>query len=218
MIWGQLNPHIHMPKLLRDAFANVSRLAFVPARYQESCYHDDHILLTEKDQKSRFLLSPLTLGKILVHADLETAVDKKALILCGGTGYSAALFGQMDIDCVMVEIRTDLADQATENLTRYSKISVRAGPFDTIDSILEADSFDLILIDGGAIETIPPFLLDRLKPTGFILALQQQAVTCLDSLSLCWGVKIPKGGTQSILFDAGAPLNQDFTTLPSFHF
>jgi protein-L-isoaspartate O-methyltransferase len=218
MMWGQLRPHVILPKLLKHALTKVPRSTFVPACYQECCYHDDNIPLREKHQKQRFLLAPLTLGKLFVHADLETISHKKALILWGGTGYSAALFGQMNIDCIMIENHIELADQATENLTLYPNVFVKSMPIDLINYVLGEDFFDIIFIDGGAIESIPSSLLEKLTPTGFLLALQQQKAPCLDKLSLCWGVKISREGISSILFDVWAPVNQDFNAPSSFGF
>ena len=217
-MWGQLRAHVILPKLLKHALAKVPRSTFVPACYQECCYHDDNIPLREKDQKQRFLLAPLTLGKLFVHAGLETISYKKALILCGGTGYSSALFGQMNIDCIMIENHIELADHATENLTLYPRVFVKSMPIDLINYVLGEDFFDIIFIDGGAIESIPSSLLAKLTPTGFLLALQQQKAPCLDELSLCWGVKVSREGTSSILFDVWAPVNQDFNIPSSFGF
>ena len=218
MIWGQLRPHIVMPKLLKQAFARVSRPAFVPPCYQECCYHDDPIPLNEKGNKQRFLLAPLTVAKLLVHVDFETIMDKKVLILGGGTGYSTALLGQMDIDCIMIESCPELAAQATENLMSYPKVVVKSAPLDSIDNVVSEDSFDIIFIDGGAAESIPQSLLNKLTPTGFLLALQQQTISSSAELSLCRGVKILATGNKSILFDAWVPVNQDFSTSIAFSF
>ncbi|RZI45361.1 hypothetical protein EQU50_07485 [Candidatus Finniella inopinata] len=218
MIWGQLRPHIILPKPLKHAFAKVPRPLFVPPSHQECCYHDDHIPLTEKGPHQRFLLSPLLLSKLLVHADLEMIAHKKVLILSGGTGYSAALFGQMEADCLMVETNNDLADQARENLQSYTRVIVESSPSHLINELLDEQLFDIIFIDGGAVQTIPQFLIVRLRPSGFLLALQSKHPSTTNELCLCYGMLVPHTGPASILFDAWAPLNQEFTDKPSFCF
>ena len=215
MIWGQLRPHVIIPKTLKHAFSKVSRQMFVPASYRECCYQDDHIPLSDHSSKSRFLLAPLVLTQLLVNADLECITHKKILILCGGMGYSAALLGQMGADCLMIETNGQLADQARENLASYAKVFIETLSFGSLSDRLEGELFDVIFIDGGAVQSIPSFLLSRLMPKGFLLALQSEKKTDINEFCLCRGIKIFNSGSASVLFDVWAPLNHDFA-FPSF--
>lgn len=82
-----------------------------------------------------------------------------------GSGYQAAILGEMGIEVYSVEIVPELAARAQETLRRlgYENVSVRAG--DGYVGWPEAAPFDGILIT-AAIDHVPQPLVDQLTPNG----------------------------------------------------
>ncbi len=216
MIWGQLRPHTHLYSLLLKAFENVNRSSFVPPNYREYCYNDADILLSSVAGGTKFLLAPSTLCKIISQINLEVLIQQKGqvLILSGGTGYSAALFGEMGINCNVIETQIDLAAQAKKNLESYPSVSVHEHLPDPNTSF----PFDIILIDGGAAQIIPKNFLKYLTPTGYMLALYAQNDSFSKNFSMCRGIKILANQTQVVLFYASASINTEFKVSREFEF
>jgi protein-L-isoaspartate(D-aspartate) O-methyltransferase len=214
MIWGQLRPHTHLYFPLLKAFEKVPRSSFVSPNYRECCYYDADVPLCSSGEEMRFLLAPLTLGKLLSQINLKKLIQQEGqvLILSGGTGYSAALFGEMGINCFMIETQLELATQAQENLKSYPSVSI-------YNQYPDPDNFfDVIIMDGGAVQVISKRFLEYLTPSGYMLALYAQNDSLSQNFSMGQGVKILADQTQTVLFDVSASLNPEFKAPVEFEF
>ncbi len=216
MIARQLQPHIMMPPILTKALGTVRRQPFVPALYRNHCHGDANIPL-HNPGTPRFLLAPLTLGRLLQRVALKTdqQQESKILILAGGKGYSTALTSEMGLISYLVENQSDLSQEASQNLKAYPNAQVYQRT-DLTAGLPEHSPFDIIFIDGGAVSEIPPELIKQLKENGFILALLKRSLVEAEKIALCWGVKLWANGTKEILFDGFAPMNQDFNKPVTF--
>jgi len=229
MVVGQLTPNVVISDVIMDAFATINRAHFVPACVRESCYKDQDVLLRmgkllNVGKKRRFLLAPLTLCKMIVASGVDDNFAKKVMVIAGGTGYSAAILGKMGIRCTLVESCPELYEEASNNLKNNTIVNVEYCDFHNIERHFSGSSFDVIIIDGGCIENIPNLGV-LLKEDGFIIALlKTDTVTKQENKAnsfhqfLCKGTKIDKTKTQTVLFDAWAPANEEFLFPKSFDF
>jgi protein-L-isoaspartate(D-aspartate) O-methyltransferase len=108
---------------------------------------------------------------------LITAVSKKHRILEieTGSGYQAAILGQLSAEVYAVEIVPELAQSAAKRLRElgYMNVSVRHG--DGYKGWPEGAPFDAIIIT-AALPEIPSALIAQLAPKGRLLAPVGRAV------------------------------------------
>jgi protein-L-isoaspartate(D-aspartate) O-methyltransferase len=85
-----------------------------------------------------------------------------------GSGYAAAVLGQLAGDVVAIERHAELAAAAAERIATlgYGNVRVLAG--DGVGGWPAAAPFDAILVPAGA-PHVPPALLDQLKPGGRLI-------------------------------------------------
>ncbi len=160
MIVSQLRTcDVNDPKVL-GAFRAVAREAFVPAEQASTCYHDRAVSLGY----GRALNPPLVLGRMLIEAAPRTT--DRALIIGGGTGYSAAVLAQLAGSVVLLESDAALAAEAKKTLGAYSNITVVEGAL--TDGHVGGAPYDLILID-GAVEEVSAAIIDQLADDGRLL-------------------------------------------------
>jgi protein-L-isoaspartate(D-aspartate) O-methyltransferase len=96
---------------------------------------------------------------------LEVGPGDKVYELGTGSGYQAAVLGEMGVEVYSVEIVPELAKRAQETLERlgYGNVRVRAG-----DGYLgwpQAAPFDGIIVTAAA-DHVPQPLIDQLAPRG----------------------------------------------------
>lgn len=142
-----------------SAIQKVERHRFVPAQYADEAY-DNHPLPIGQGQT---ISQPLI---VALMTDLLNVDNFSTVLELGtGSGYQAAVLGEMVADVYTVEIVPELAHQATERLARlgYNNVHVRHG--DGTKGWPEAGPFDGIIVTAAGIE-IPPELLAQLKPGG----------------------------------------------------
>ncbi len=214
MVVNQLKPHsITNPKLI-EAFLSIARERFVPPAYYNLCYYDHEIRLNG----GRVLLSPVTLARLLQQANLVPG--QKALIVGGGTGYSAAILSLCGVSCYMVESENSLYEHATHLLASFENVQCLSG--DITKGWAEHAPYDIILIDGGAVPCVPHALLEQLNPAEgklFAMRYNPSEVNNAD-IPLCQAICVEKSEKTEtrILFECSVSVNLKFAPKDSFVF
>lgn len=162
MIDSQLKPSGVISPRVSAAFHAVPREAFVAAGRRGLAYVD----APQPLGNGRELLTPLSLGLLLQHADAEPA--DKALVVGSGTGYSAAVLARLAGSVVALEADAGLAETARTALAASPNVSVVEGALEK--GWAQGAPYSLILID-GAVEQLPPELIAQLAEGGRLLAI-----------------------------------------------
>ncbi|MEL7216236.1 MAG: protein-L-isoaspartate O-methyltransferase [Pseudomonadota bacterium] len=189
------------------AMLGVPRERFVPGEAAAVAYMDENIQLSS----NRAILAPRTLAKMLDAVEF----DGSELVLNVGTnhGYTAAILARLAEAVVALEEDPILAASAATALSEAGadNVAVEEGPL--VAGAAGLGPYDVIFID-GAVETLPPALVDQLRMDGRIILLRSQGPLCYAEL----GVKGPNGISTRRLFDATAPVLPGFSTDPAFIF
>jgi protein-L-isoaspartate(D-aspartate) O-methyltransferase len=153
-------PHhpVEDPKVLL-AMRLVPRHLFVPEEYQDLAYRNSPLLIGHKQTISQ----PF----IVAHMSelLELKPEHRVLEIGTGSGYQAAVLGELCGHVYTIEIVTPLGKKAAILLEElgYDQVQVRIG--DGYEGWPEAAPFDRIIVT-CAPESIPQALLDQLALGG----------------------------------------------------
>lgn len=146
-----------------DAMAHVPREDFVHASDREVAY-GDHALPIGEGQ---------TISQPYVVARMTELLDPRStdrvLEVGTGSGYQAAVLGQLAADVVTVERHASLADAARELLARAGYRNVRVVNDDASLGYPAKAPYDRILITAAA-PRIDPALAAQLTPSGRLVA------------------------------------------------
>jgi protein-L-isoaspartate(D-aspartate) O-methyltransferase len=145
-----------------DAFRTVPRHEFVPEAYQRLAYEDESIPIGE-GQTITASFDVAFMTDVLKPEPTDVVYEVGT-----GSGYQAAILGQLVAEVYSVEIHEPLATQAAKVIEElgYDNIHTRHG-----DGYLgwpEAAPFDKIIVT-CAPESIPPPLVEQLKEGGRIV-------------------------------------------------
>ncbi len=170
MIDSQLRTNDVIDPAVIAAMGAVAREAHVPAALASVAYMDRAIALGH----GRVLNAPLVTGRMLVAAAIRPGM--RVLLIGGAAGYTAALLAELGAEVHAVEEQAELMAMA-KAATRGANIHWVTGPLAA--GAPDAAPFDRIVID-GAIETLPPALVDQLADGGRLIAARREgAVTRL---------------------------------------
>ena len=148
------------------AMLDVPREAFVPSGQQAVAYSDAAIPLGG----GREVMEPRTIAKLLDA--LNVGPEEDALVVGANLGYATALMSRLAGSVTAVEPDAGMAEEAEAALSGLGiDAAVVVGPAEA--GLAKAAPFDVILVDGGAVETIPGILLDQLRDGGRIAAIFQ---------------------------------------------
>jgi len=151
---------IRLPRVL-DAMRRVPRHLFVPEPQRGNAY-GDHPLPIGHGQ---------TISQPYIVAFMTQAIDvrptDRVLEIGTGSGYQAAILGELAKEIYTIEIVTPLAERARETLASlgYRNVHVRAG-----NGYLgwpEQAPFDRIIVT-AAPDDVPPALVEQLKAGGLM--------------------------------------------------
>lgn len=209
MVSNQLRPNGIVDVRLIQAFESVPMEAFVPPIIQSLVYTDADLPLTQGSVLRRWLLAPLTFGKLLQLANIRPS-DKVLVVGCG-VGYSLALVAQLAAYVVGVE--------SCEDLARVAKIHGLDRGTPNVQVVIGALSvgypkeapYDVILIE-GAVDKIPPILTQQLAPEGRLVTVIKRQ-TGIGQKEFGKGVLVTRrGGTlvEVSKFDANCPHLPEF--------
>ncbi len=138
------------------AMGKVARERFVPASLAPLAYLDKSLPLGG----GRAMPSPMVVGRLLTEARVRPS--DRALVIGAGSGYSAAVLAELAGAVTALEEDAALATgELPGNVVRAQ------GPL--AEGWAAAAPYDLILFD-GAIEYVPPAIVDQLADGGRIAA------------------------------------------------
>ncbi|MFQ5601417.1 MAG: protein-L-isoaspartate(D-aspartate) O-methyltransferase [Candidatus Krumholzibacteriia bacterium] len=142
-----------------DAMLRVPRHEFVPGMLRTLAYDDRPLPIGHKQTISQ----PYIVA--LMSESLDLRGDEVVLEVGTGSGYQAAVLGELAARVYTIEIIPELAERAAKLLERlgYDNVTVRAG--DGYRGWPEAAPFDAIMVTASP-DHVPQPLLEQLKPGG----------------------------------------------------
>ena len=159
MVQEQLKPRgIHDERVLA-AMAKVPREEFVPENLRNKSYWDSALPIGHDQTISQpFIVALMT-------EELRPKPTDRVMEIGTGSGYQAAILGELVADVYSIEIIEPLAKNAESTLQRlgYKNVYVRAG--DGYKGWPEHAPFDSIIVT-CAPERVPQPLIDQLKEGG----------------------------------------------------
>ncbi len=159
MVETQLKSRDIQSERVLEAMKKVPRHLFMPASVRQYAYVDSPVPIG----KGQTISQPYIVG--LMTQTVDPQPGDRALEVGTGSGYQAALVGELVQEVYSIEIIPDLAERAEKVLAEsgYDNVEVRQG--DGYQGWPEKAPFDIILIT-AAPEEIPQPLIDQLAEGG----------------------------------------------------
>ena len=152
---------IDNPALL-EAFRTVPREQFVAPGFEQAAY-DDRALPIEADQT---ISQPYIVALMIDAANIGS--DDHVLEVGAGSGYAAAVTGQVAGTVVAIERHAQLAQLAASRMARLGLANVTIIEGDGVAGWPQGAPFDAILVAAASAE-VPPALIDQLRPGGRLI-------------------------------------------------
>lgn len=197
-----------------DAIEDVEREHFVPSAFAGSAYVDEEIPLAH----GRFMIEPLAFATLLEMADV--AHGDRVLDIGCGLGYSSAVLSRLAKKVVALEESSELANEARKRLSAHAGDNIEVITSPLMGGVPAQRPFDVIFI-GGAVQVIPPRLLEQLAEGGRLVAVESVALRPGTCSGLGCAVKILRHGTHYNRMegrDLAVPLLPGFEMRPTFEF
>lgn len=152
------NRDITDPRVL-EVMQRIPRHLFVPENVRDSAYEDRPLPIG----RGQTISQPYIVALMTQLA--QPRPDSRALDVGTGSGYQAAVLGELCREVYSIEIVEELAQQSAELLARlgYENIHVRSG--DGYQGWKEHAPFDLIIV-AAAPPHVPKPLIEQLAPGG----------------------------------------------------
>jgi protein-L-isoaspartate(D-aspartate) O-methyltransferase len=144
-----------------NAFARVPRHVFLPSSQSAIAYEDRALPLSEGQTVSQPSMVAIMLS------ELACEPNQRALEVGAGSGYAAAVLGQLVREVYTVEILPALAALASANLSRCGASNVHVSLGDGSFGLAAHAPYDRILVSAAPSE-VPSALLEQLSPGGKI--------------------------------------------------
>jgi len=209
MVDGQLRPNrVTDPRLL-EVMRMLPRERFLPEALRSRAYVDEDIRLPG----GRALMEPLVLARLVQLATVRP--DDRALVLCAGTGYGAAVLAALGARVIAIESEPGLRDAAREALSGLAlpgTARVREGT--PRDGHPAAAPYDVILIEGEVPE-VPPAIADQLAEGGRLVTVQGGGARGGRAVL---GRRVGGAFTLTPVFDCATFALPDFAAAPGFVF
>ena len=159
MVETQLESRDIQSERVLEAMKKVPRHLFMPASVRQYAYVDSPVPIG----KGQTISQPYIVG--LMTQTVDPKPGDRALEVGPGSGYQAAVLGELVQEVYTIEIIPDLAERAEKALAEsgYDNVEVRQG--DGYQGWPEKAPFDIILIT-AAPEEIPQPLIDQLAEGG----------------------------------------------------
>ena len=212
MVEQQIRPwNVQEPEILA-LLSSMHREDFVPAAYRSMAFTDMEIPLREGVQiEGQCMLAPRVEARTL-H-DLHIQPHETVLEVGTGSGFMAALLARRARSVLSLEIEPALADIARSNLAAAGIHNAEVRVADGARDAAAPGTFDVIVLS-GSVATVPPALLEQIKPSGRLFAvvgsgpmMRATIITRKDS-----------GLETSQPWDTVVPRLQNFAELPHFQF
>lgn len=159
MVTGQIARRGIKDRNTLKAMRKVERHLFVPPRYMHMAYDDSPLSIGYGQTISQpYIVAYMT-------EIIKPRPGDKILEIGAGSGYQAAVLGEIVEKVFTIEIIDELAKSATERLQKlgYSNVEVING--DGYNGLEEEAPFDAIIVTAAS-EHIPPSLIKQLKDGG----------------------------------------------------
>lgn len=214
MIEQQVRPWNVLDQDVLDLLQVVRREDFVPPALRAFAFTDMELPLdVDGETTGETMLAPRVEARLLQH--LEVRKHESVVEVGAGSGYMAALLAHRGRHVRSYEIRPTLARFARANLARAGIANVDVVTGDGA-CLLEpaAETFDVIVLS-GAVQFVPPELLERLAPGGRLVAIvgEEPVQTARIFRRQQDRIAVPE-----ILFDTIARPLQSFPRRPEFAF
>lgn len=204
---GQLTPNGVTDPLLLRAMDEIPRELFLPPQMRHRAYADEAVPLGA----GRVLLAPMVLARLLQLALPQPG--ERALVLCAGPGYGAAVLARMGLQVLAIEAEPALvaaARHAVDFGLAGNRPEITQG--DPRLGAAQGAPFRLILIE-GAVEAVPQALFSQLGEGGRLVTIHR-AVGRVGRAVL---YRRAGGAVSEIAgLDAAAPLLPAFSSAPGF--
>ncbi|AQS49428.1 protein-L-isoaspartate O-methyltransferase [Thioclava nitratireducens] len=198
MVDTQVRPNDVTKFPIIAAMLHVPREQFVPAAKREAAYIGENLELAP----GRVLLEPRNFAKMLDALDIQP--DDLVLDVGAGLGYSSAVIARMAEAVVALEDE-DMASQAEAALAEAGADNVAVVTGALTEGAAQHGPYDAILIE-GAVEAIPPALIEQLKEGGRIAAIFMEGALGIARI----GYKIDGAMSWRDLFNGTAPVLPGF--------
>jgi len=146
------------PRVL-EAMRKVPRHLFVPLEYRDFSYEDRPLPIGEGQTISQ----PYIIALMTQALDLKG--EEKVLEIGTGSGYQAAILGELAKEVFSIELEKSLAERAKKLLEQLGYDNIRVIVGDGFFGLPEEAPFDRIIITCAA-PRIPEPLIDQLKDGG----------------------------------------------------
>ena len=159
MIKNQLQSRGIRDDAVLEVMRSVERHNFVPENYRDRAYSDGPLPIGHGQTISQpYIVAFMT-------EQLQVSSQHKILEIGTGSGYQAAILGELAKHVFTIEIIPELAEDAKNILNHlsYKNITVRAG--DGYKGWPEEAPFERIMVTAAPTE-IPQTLIDQLAPGG----------------------------------------------------
>ena len=159
MVDSQLRDRgISDPRVL-DAMGRVPRHEFIPEPYRAQAYEDHPLPIGDGQTISQPYIVALMLES------LRLTPNDKVLEVGTGSGYVAALLGELAAQVFSIERHASLAEKARNLLAARGYTDVRVFTGDGALGLPASAPFDAILVSAAAPQ-VPPALLSQLRDGG----------------------------------------------------
>lgn len=203
MVDCQLRTYDVTDRAVLAAADRVPREAFVPPELAHLAYLDQSVPLPGT---GRALMAPMVIARMIQVLDLQPG--EAVLEYGGGSGFGAALMAEMGLQATLWE-----PDAAAFALAQeaFAKAGVRGV---TLTQARPAESsFDAVLVSGSC-ESAPEALFGLVGPEGRLIAIEGSGRSARVKLYQKSGETM----TGRPVFDAAAPVLQEFRRAPGFVF
>jgi protein-L-isoaspartate(D-aspartate) O-methyltransferase len=142
-----------------DAMMKVPRHRFVPAKIAHSAYHDNPLPIGQGQTISQ----PYIVAYMSEAAEISKS--DKVLEIGTGSGYQAAILGELAKEVYTIEILPELAERARQTLSElgYKNVNVKTG--NGYEGWAEHAPYDAIVVT-AAPDKVPQALVDQLAVNG----------------------------------------------------
>lgn len=164
MIEQQIRPwDVHDPVVLA-MLDQVKREDFVPEEQRALAFVDMELPLPD----GQTMLQPKVVARLM--QELKVQRHERVLEIGAGSGYLTAMLASCAKEVVSLEINPTLVALTQANLKRAGISNVDVRQADGAKDQTALGSFDVIVLS-GSVASVPPELLDQLKPGGRLAAI-----------------------------------------------
>ncbi len=162
MVKSQIEAHGIDDQHVLEAMRKVPRHLFVAERYRQYAYGDHPLPIAENQTISQpYIVAAMT-------AAVELEPTDRVLEIGTGSGYQAAILGEIAKEVFSVEIKQVLAENATHILQELGYKNVKVKHADGFYGWPGKAPFDVIIITAAA-ERVPPPLVEQLAEGGRLI-------------------------------------------------